>query len=84
MSTIIRIASLPANIYPTERTVDATEACVFTRKETRHRARQWAWRSLVADAYPMIGLMLIAGYLAWVMVLGESTLPWVGDLAAAD
>jgi len=39
---------------------------------------------LLAEAYPAIGLMLIVGYLLWVLAFGEGAVTWSGGFSPAE
>ena len=85
--SIIRMATIPGNLYPAQRTRSVRlpgEAGRVRKPRARRRVDAFGWRTVLADAYPAIGLMLIAGYLLWTLVLGEYTLPWVGEFSPAE
>jgi hypothetical protein len=86
--SIIRMASIPGNVYPAQRGARSVrkpgDAARVRRSRTGRHGDVFAWRSLVGDAYAAIGLTLIVGYLLWVFFLGEYTLPWVGEISPAE
>jgi hypothetical protein len=86
--SIIRMATLPGKIYPAQRTRPSVrmpgEAMRVRKPRARGRIDAFGWRTWLTEAYPAIGLALIVGYLVWVLVLGESALPWAGDLSSAE
>lgn len=86
--SIIRMATIPGNIYPVTRTTPVVRTPNEARRSREPRSLRrsnvaW-WSTLLTEAYPVIGLVLITGYLAWILLLGEQTLPWAGDIAPAE
>lgn len=86
--SIIRMTTLPGNISPAQLTRRSVrmpgEAGRVRKPGARRGVDAFGWRTVLADAYPAIGLLLIAGYLLWTLVLGEYTLPWVGEFSLAE
>jgi hypothetical protein len=86
--SIIRMATIPGNVLPAQRHVRTVrkpgEASRVRRPRVGRRSDAFGWRTVVAEAYPAIGLTLIVGYLLWVLFLGEYALPWVGELSPAE
>jgi hypothetical protein len=83
---MLRMAAIPHSIYPTRRTVDSTRNSgeAFRVQPTiRRRSDAFGWQALLAEAYPIIGLMLISAYLLSALWLGDA-MPWVGDLSPAE
>jgi hypothetical protein len=72
--SIVRMAALPGTIHPTQRKTSGVSK----------PAMSCAWQTLLTEAYPVIGLLLIVSYVTWVVLMGDTTLPWVGDLAHAE
>lgn len=86
--SIVRMATLPNNVLPAEgirgRVRGPGEAARVRRPHrSRHSAPAWR-QTLLADAYPAIGLALIVGYLLWAFVFGEGTVTWSGGLTPAE
>lgn len=86
--SIMRMATIPANICPAPRTAPLVRTPSQARRLEKPRSPRrpkvaW-WSILLTEAYPAIGLMLIVGYLAWILLLGEHTLPWAGNIAPAE
>lgn len=86
--SILRIATIPGNIYPAQRTAPVVRTPNEARRLRKPRALRrpkvpW-WSTLLTEAYPALGLILIVGYLAWILILGEHTLPWAGEIAPAE
>ena len=85
--SIVRMATLPSNVYPAQRAARRVRPGAATRvqrpKLSRRAASSW-WQSLLADAYPAIGLALIVGYLLWAFVFGETNITWSGGLTPAE
>lgn len=85
--SILRMATLPSNAYPVQgaarRVRRPDEAARMHRlKKSRRAATAW-WQTLLAEAYPAIGLGLIVGYLLWALVFGEGAVTWSGGLTSA-
>lgn len=72
--SIVRLATIPGSVCPSE----------HSASRVRKPIQSFGWQTLLRDAYPVIGLVLIVSYLAWVVVLGDSSLPWVGELASVE
>jgi hypothetical protein len=86
--SIIRMAAIPGNIYPAQRTIHSMRKPGETGRVRKPRGRRYGdvfgWQTFLTEAYPVIGLALIVGYLVWVLFLGELALPWVGELSPAE
>ncbi|HWB08304.1 MAG TPA: hypothetical protein VG826_03730 [Pirellulales bacterium] len=86
--SIIRMAAIPGSVLPAQRGARTVrkpgDAARVRRPRAGRRADAFGWRTVVAEAYPAIGVTLIVGYLLWVLVLGESGLPWVGEFSPAE
>jgi hypothetical protein len=85
--SIIRMAAIPGNLFPAQHTRSVRqpgEAGRLRNARARRRLDAFGWRTLLAEAYPAIGLILIVGYLLWILVLGECALPWVGEWSPAE
>lgn len=82
--SIIRMAAIPGSVLRGRRQVRSVPRPREAAPVHRSRRRVFGWPTVVAEAYPVIGLTLIVGYLLWVLVLGEHALPWVGELSPAE
>ena len=86
--SIVRMATLPNHVLPAERIRGRVrrpgEASRVRRPKTARCGTPNWWQSLLADAYPAIGLALIVGYLLWAFVFGETNITWSGGLTPAE
>ena len=82
------MATIAEDIYPRERLPRAVRLSVETKCARKPRTSRPGpisqWQALLRDAYPAIGLTLIAAYLIWVLCVGEYALPWVSELSPAE
>ena len=86
--SIVRMATLPKNVLPAagirSRVRRPGEATRVRRPQRSRPATPASWQTLLADAYPAIGLALIVGYLLWALVFGETNITWSGGLTPAE
>jgi hypothetical protein len=82
------MASLPAYVYPAQRTVRRarnSEGTSRLRKPaSAGRQNRFDWQTLLAEAYPVIGLVLIIAYVLWAIFAGEYALDWSGPSPATE
>lgn len=86
--SIVRMAMIPGYVYPTQsvlRPARKTGGANHLRQpRVTGRQNRFDWRRLVVEAYPVIGLAVIVGYVLWVLFLGAHTLPWNAELLPAE
>ncbi|HVX10107.1 MAG TPA: hypothetical protein VHC22_02790 [Pirellulales bacterium] len=89
--SIVKGATIPGYIGSDHRTLPRTRVSHGARRVTRSenrssaiRERRWEWQTLVSEAYPVVGLVLIVSYVLWTLVAGDVLVDWPGPVPATE
>ncbi len=89
--SIVKGATIPGYIVPEHRTLPRGRAFYGARRAMRlenrssaTRRRSLEWQALVSEAYPVIGLALIVGYVLWTLLAGDFLLDWSGPMPTTE
>ena len=80
--SIVRMAMIPGHVYPAHRTLRRRRTRESTSRLRKSaslgRQNRFEWRTLLAEAYPVMGLALIVAYVLWALLAGDYALDWSG------
>jgi hypothetical protein len=86
--SIVRMAMIPGYVDPAQSVLPPVRrsggAARTRRPKAVGRRSRFDWQTLLAESYAAIGLVLIVGYVLWVLFIGEHTLPWAGEVSPTE